>query len=158
MNIPESMRAELGAWNNGDGIDLDTWISCEGNFRLAVGYTTLFNPSFVEFENYILRGEVVDDKFIASVRGWENSGDRKSSPKSLEWVFNHLHISDTHHGGCEDISIDKILLIGNTLKDIYEAKLAYQFPQKPCVVEFHIPEDKEHLEDYQISFWQKKHD
>ena len=158
MSIPESMRDELGAWNNGDGIDLDAWIGCEGNFSLAVGYTTLFNPSFVQFEDYILRGERVDDSFIAYVRSWENSGDQKRSAKSIEWVINHLHIADTHHGGCEDISIDKVILLGNTLKELYQAKLAYQFPNKECIVEFYIPEDKEELIDYQISFWQKKHD
>ncbi len=152
------MKAELGAWNNGKGIDLQSWIGCEGNFRLAVGYTTLFNPGFVEFEDYILRCDEIDDNFISHVRNWENSGEQKPTPKSIEWVINHLHIADTHHAGCEDISVDKILILGNTLKDLYEAKLAYQFPNKPCIVEFYIPEDKDHIVDYQISFWQKKHD
>lgn len=50
MDIPESMRSELGAWNNGGGIDLEGWVGCEGSFALAVGYLTLFWPEFVEFE------------------------------------------------------------------------------------------------------------
>lgn len=158
MNIPESMRDELGAWNGGDGIDLESWIGCVGNFKLAVGYTTLFNPNFVEFEDYLLRTETVDDEFIEHIRNWENSRNPKPSAKSIEWVINHLHIADMHHRHCEDISIDKIILLGNTLKELYEAKLAYQFPNKACTVEFYIPEDKENLTDYQISFWQKKHD
>jgi hypothetical protein len=158
MNIPESMKDELGAWNNGKGIDLESWIGCEGNFQLAVGYTTLFNPNFVEFEDYILRCDEINDNFISKVRNWENAGEQKPTSKGIEWVINHLHIADIHHGGCEDISIDKILLLGNTLKELYEAKLAYKFPNKPCIVEFYIPEDESLLDDYQISFWQKKHD
>jgi len=157
MNIPDSMKEELGRWNNGDGIDLEGWISCEGSFSLAVGYTTLFNPQFVEFEDYIFRWDKVDDDFISHVRNWEGS-EGNTSPKSIEWVINHLHICDTHHGGCEDINVDKILVIGKALKEIYEAKLSHLFPNKPCEVEFYIPEDKENLTDYQISFWQKKHD
>jgi hypothetical protein len=49
------------------------------------------------------------------------------------------------------------MFIGNALKKIYEARLAYLFPQKPCVVQFYIPEDKTNLTDYQISFWQVMH-
>lgn len=50
MDIPESMKAELAAWNNGDGIDLESWISCEGRFSFAVGYASIFWPAFTLFE------------------------------------------------------------------------------------------------------------
>ncbi|PYV06946.1 MAG: hypothetical protein DMG26_01905, partial [Acidobacteria bacterium] len=69
------MLAELSAWNNGKGIDLESWISCSGNFRLAVGYATVFWPRFVLFEDYILgEGFHVD-----SLRGFEQQcqGDRR---------------------------------------------------------------------------------
>jgi len=38
----DSMKEELSAWNDGDGVDVESWISCEGNFKLAVGYSTVF--------------------------------------------------------------------------------------------------------------------
>ena len=60
MQIPESMKEELQAWNNGAGIDLEAWISCMGNYNLAVGYASLFCPEFVEFENYIFVGDEMD--------------------------------------------------------------------------------------------------
>jgi hypothetical protein len=37
MDVPDSMKAELAAWNDGAGIDLESWVSCEGRFALAVG-------------------------------------------------------------------------------------------------------------------------
>ena len=49
------MKTELAAWNNGQGIDLESWIACVGSFSLAVGYLSIFCPEFVEFEGYILR-------------------------------------------------------------------------------------------------------
>ena len=55
MDTPESMKAELAAWNNGDGIDLETWISSEGNFSLAVGYASIFWPAFTLFEGILCR-------------------------------------------------------------------------------------------------------
>ena len=152
MDTPESMKAELSAWNNGAGIDLESWIGCEGNFSLAVGYTSVFWPEFVEFEGYILRNEFSEDALR------EFAAQEGSSRKSVEWLMNHLHIADIQHYGCKDIAKDKIILLGNVLKEIYEAKLKWQFPDRPCMVEFYIPEDREDLMDYQISFWQKQHE
>lgn len=56
MDIPQSMKADLGAWNNGDGIDLEGWIDCMGNYELAVGYCTVFWPEFEYIDRYIVRG------------------------------------------------------------------------------------------------------
>jgi hypothetical protein len=150
MNTPESMKAELAAWNNGAGIDLESWIGCEGRFSLAVGYASIFWPAFTLIEGYILPQGVSED----SLRSWEQNG---RSRQSIECVMNHVHIADIHYG-CGDISIDKLLVIGNVLKEIYEAKLNWQFPDRPCSVELLIPDDPDDLTGYQLSFWQKCHD
>lgn len=49
--IPESMISELASWNDDQGIGLSTWTACTGNFSLAVGYSEIFWPRFVVFEN-----------------------------------------------------------------------------------------------------------
>ncbi|MFD1218503.1 hypothetical protein, partial [Microbulbifer celer] len=136
----------------GKGIDLESWVGCEGNFKLAVGYASIFWPNFVEFEDYIFTEGFSKD----SVRGFESQ--KGSTPKSVEWVINHLHIADIQHYGCTDIAKDKLLVIGKTLKEIYELKLRALFPEKPCIVEFYVPDNEDDLMDYQISFWQAKHE
>jgi len=151
MDIPPSMAAELQEWNNGKGIDLESWIGCSGSFSLAVGYVTIFWPKFVEFDGYILRDGFCE-KALRSFEAGEGY-DRKA----VEWVMNHLHIADIHHG-CEDLSKDKLQVLGATLQEIYAAKLKAQFPQTPCIVEFYQPENEDDLIGYQISFWQAKHD
>jgi hypothetical protein len=157
MNIPDSMKDELGAWNNGQGIDLQEWVGCSGNFSLAVGYTTIFCPKFIEFEDYIFQSdEPIDEQFIENIRGVESRVG--STPLSVERVINHLHVGDLQYRGCEDISPDKLIVIGNALKETYEARLAYFFPKKPCVVKLYVPDDAEDYDEYQLSFWQKKHD
>src|SRR6185437_5378168 len=118
MDTPESMKAELAAWNSGDGIDLETWVACEGKFSLAVGYASVFWPAFTFFEGYILQ-EGFSEK---NLRDFEHNAQ---SRRSVEWVMNHLHIADIQHGGCGDISKDKLLVLGNVLKEIYEAKLQW---------------------------------
>ena len=151
MEIPESMKAELAAWNNGQGIDLKSWIGCTGNFSLAVGYASIFWPEFVEFEGYILRRGFSEEAF----KGFKSEG---RTDKSVEWVMNHLHIADIQHLGCSDISKDKIILIGNTLKEIHETKLKTEYPESPCTVELYIPHDENDLMEYQLSFWQKSNE
>jgi hypothetical protein len=148
MKIPESMTAALAAWNNGKGIDLESWIGCEGNFSLAVGYTTIFWPDFVEFDGYILRDGFSEESLRAFEK--QEAGNRKS----VESLMNHLHIADVQHLGCADASADKLLLLGKVLKEVYQAKLQWQFLDKPCRVELFIPDDPEKLMEYQISFWQ----
>ena len=79
MKTPDSMKSELGAWNNGAEIDIKSWIGCKGDFSLAVGYASVFWPEFVLFEGYILRGGVFGS---SSLRGFE---EQKISRKSVEW-------------------------------------------------------------------------
>jgi hypothetical protein len=100
MKTPDSMKAELSAWNNDGGIDLESWIGCEGSFSLAVGYATVFWPEFVEFDGYILSKGFSED----SLRGFERQ--QAGNRKSVEWLMNHLHILYIHYSA-KDASKDK---------------------------------------------------
>ena len=146
------MKDELAAWNNGAGIDLKSWTGCEGRFALAVGYAETFWPEFVEFDGYILRKGFSEN----ALRGFESQ--QNSTRRTAEWAMNHLHLEDIQHLGCADISRDKLIALGNVLKEIYQAKLQWQFPDRPCIVEFYVPDDASDLTEYQLSFWQKGHE
>lgn len=152
MEIPVSMQAELRRWNGGDGIDLEDWVSCEGRFAFAVGYASLFWPEFEENEGYILRKNVP----VEIIRGFERR--EGSSRRSVEATLNHIHLLDLHYVGCPDASPDKLALLGHVLKEIHEAKLQWQFPDRPCAVSLYIPEDPDALVDYELTFWQKAHE
>lgn len=152
METPLSMQAELGKWNGGKGIDLESWIGCEGRFSLAVGYATVFWPELEEIEGYILRKGVSVD----IIRGFESC--EGSSRRSVEAILNHIHLVGLHYHGCPDISPDKLVALGQVLKEIYEAKLKWQFPHRPCTVRFYVPEDPNALDDYELSFWQTVHE
>ncbi|HYG64313.1 MAG TPA: hypothetical protein VEL74_17175 [Thermoanaerobaculia bacterium] len=143
----DELIPEMREWNNGNGIDVGAWIGCSGNFQLAVGYSTIFWPRFVEFEGYVLR----DGFSVDSLRGFQHrcAGDRKA----VEAVMNHLHIADIQHYGCEDISRERIVYLGQVLREIYEAKLAWQFPQRRFEVHLYAP-DTDDLLDYEITFFQ----
>jgi hypothetical protein len=142
------MQDELQAWDNGRGIDLESWIACEGRFALAVGYATVFWPEFVELDGHIVR----DGTSPENIATW--ASQEGATRESVEAVINHLHLSDIQHLYCSDCSGDKLLALGNVLKEIYEAKLAYRFPDKRFCVSLFIPDEPEDLEGYEITFWQ----
>ena len=151
MDIPDSMKAELAEWNGGKGIDLHGYVCGLGNFRLAVGYSTVFWPKFEAREQYIL----VEGSSDEIIHGFELQ--EKHNAQSVEAVLNHLHLEDIQACECDDISADKLLFLGQTLKEIYEAKLAWQFPDRPCTVKLYIPDDPSNYREYQITFWQNAH-
>ena len=138
---------EMREWNNGKGIDIRTWVECEGNFKLAIGYSTLFWPRFIEFEGFVLR----EGFCVESLRGFEQQ--HKGERRSIEAVMNHLHLDGIQYMGCGDISRERLIYLGRVLREIHQAKLVWQFPTKRFEVAF---DDSflENLVDYQITFYQ----
>ena len=149
IETPDSMAAELAAWNNGQGIDLRSWVSCTGSFSLAVAYAAVLWPRFVEYEGYVLReGFSVD-----ALHGFE--AQTPGQRRVVETVMNHFHMADLQHFGCPDLSRDKITFLGNTLKEIHEVKLRHDFPGRSFEVSLWTPDDPEALVEYELSFWQR---
>lgn len=152
MDIPASMRAELGAWNGGGGIDLESWIGCEGRFALAIGYAAVFWPTFVEMDGYVVRSSVSKN----SLESWASQPG--ATRQSVEAMVNHKHLADLQHVGCADCSSDKLAVLGRVLKEIYEVKLSRDFPDRAFCVTLHEPEDPENLQAYELTFWQVARD
>jgi hypothetical protein len=138
---------ELPAWNNGKGIDVDSWRGCSGNFQLAIAFSRLFWPEFVEHDGCVLFADFLP----ANYAGFMNNckGDRAA----VERVMNHQHILDLFFHAAGTATEAQVVYLGNVLKDILTVKLAHDFPARRFCVEFHqgVAED---LLEYEISFWQ----
>ena len=141
---------ELQDWNNGDGIDVQSWIECVGSFQKAIGYSTVFWPEFAEVEGCVVRAGVPAE----NVRRWLTQCD--GNPSCAEATINHLHLDGLHYMGCEDISPERVAYLGRILKEIYECKLKRDFPDKTFVVAFDEPDDKEDVENYILTFYQEE--
>ena len=138
--------ADLPRWNNGEGIDAESWVGCVGNYELAVGYSLIFWPRFVRFEKYVLR----DGFSEGSLRSFEQQ--EGCTRESVEWVMNHIHVADIHCN-IEHQTEAQLRYLGRVLKEIHEVKLRADFPDLRFEVEFN---DQPALDpvDYQFSFWQ----
>lgn len=140
---------ELKTWNPSQ--TPEGLAACEGRYPLAIGYLSVFWPSFVEHDGMVFRGETVDE---ASLSSWlaTTRGDKQS----VEATLNHLHVLDIQHPGTWlDATEAQIKFIGQTLKEMWAAKLARDFPTKQFVVEL-IEGSSEKLVDYQVVFYQSQ--
>jgi len=146
------MKSELTEWNGGKGIDLESWISCSGTFKLAVGYAEYFWPEFDLVDGYIVRSGTTSDE----IRQWKKGQGRDR--RAVEASMNHMHLIDINYHDHEGLSEDILLRLGSVLAEIYEAKLQWQFPDRPCTVSLFIPENRLEFDAYEITFWQKAHE
>jgi hypothetical protein len=140
-----ALIAELPLWNDGKGIDAESWIGCIGNPELAMGYSLIFWPEFARYKNYVVRAGCDNPKYIDE---WERrcDGDRAA----IEKVVNHIHIADLH--ACQ-ITEAQARYLGRLLKEIHEVKLRADFPELAFEVYFD-DEPSNAVEDYQLTFWQ----
>jgi hypothetical protein len=136
---------ELPAWNNGAGISAEDWIGCVGTYELAVGYSLVFWPRFVRVDGLVLREGFSPDA-LASCR------TPGADPAGVEALMNHLHLADLHCSGAKPTEA-QLRYLGRLLKEIYEVKLARDFPDLAFTVEFN-DEPGLDLIDYQLTFWQ----
>ena len=137
--------AELPRWNNGAGIDPEAWISCMGNYELAIGYSLVFWPRFVEFEDYVLRHDF-EERALRSVEACA-AGNRQG----VEALMNHLHLNDLHYE--QAATETQLRYLGRILKATHEAKLGIDFPDRRFNVDFN-DEPGLDAEAYELTFFQ----
>jgi hypothetical protein len=136
---------DLANW--GDSLArIEEWTAAVGNYELAVGYSRVFWPRIVAFRDYVLLEAYATDE---AVEPWENAcpGDKRA----VEAVLNHIHMVDLHWNGSTHNEA-QLIELGRTFKEIFQAKLAWAFPDARFQVEF---DDTPGLlpEEYQVTFW-----
>jgi hypothetical protein len=76
QNDLSALIPELKSWNGGKGVDIETWISCEGDHKHLIGYAQILWPDFVEHDGCIFLGGSIDED---NYRAWlaQTKGDKK---------------------------------------------------------------------------------
>jgi hypothetical protein len=139
---------DLPRWNNGKGIDVDSWLACVGNFEHAVAYARLFWPEFTVHEDCVLFAGFNENSF----RGFMEQA--RGNKKAVEAVMNHRHILDLFTAAAPEPSRELVVHLGRVLKDIWSCKLRRDLPSRNVIVSF--PEEgNEDLLDYEITFFQE---
>jgi hypothetical protein len=171
MNEYEKLIPELTEWKkrNGSQFNIETWTEIEGNIKLAIGYSNLFWPDFIEHDNCIfLKSHFSIDNFEL----WENTASNKNYAQ-IESIMNHIHIVDLFATLAppsrqsiynklfnravyrqEKITKEQVIFLGNKLLEIYSAKLSIDYPEKRFDISFDFIDNPDNIEDYQLTFCQ----
>lgn len=136
-------------WLGADGkpVSIETWLSGIGRYDHAIGYASLFWPSFVEIEGCVLLGTEKPAAFDAFMK--QANGDKRR----VEAVLNHRHLCDLF--SCAPTANDaQILWLGRKLREMWASKLQRDFPEQHFVVSFQEEFDIE-KDNPAITFWQE---
>lgn len=152
----EKLIPELSDWKklNGDQFSIEDWIVGEGNIKLAIGYSILFWPAFIEYNDCIILKNHFD---IDNFENWKNA-EYVSSYSQIESVLNHIHILDLFGTDerKDEVNYEQIVFLGNQICNIYAAKLKLEYPEKNFTFNFNGNERLSELYDYEITFYQDK--
>ena len=113
-------------------------------------YRSLFWPDFIEHDGcvFLAFNQQRYDEWLEQC-----GGDREQ----VEATMNHRHILDVLPQAVEEPTRDLVLTVGWLLRDVWEAKLRRDFPERAFTVRF--PEDySEDLLDYEVTFWQPRNE
>jgi hypothetical protein len=150
MNSTDDLIPELPLWNNGKGIDIDSWIGCLGQHEHAIGYLTRFWPKFIEHGGGVFLGSKFNEK---SFDGFMTQ--TKGDVTSVERVLNHIHLFDWFLSSPKAPTRAQLLYLAETLRDAWSTKLARDFPSRRFVFDLY-QEDQNQPDDLVLSFHSEK--
>ena len=121
---------ELAEWNDGAGINVESWISCVGRYDHFLGYISILWPDFVLFDNCIFYG-------IPDAKSYQEFMEMLHGNKTeVERVMNHQHIADMFRNSGFHLTEKDAIFIGTNLREMWSCKLKTDFPERRFNVEF----------------------
>lgn len=155
MTEDEKLIPGLSDWrqSNGDPISITDWTAYEGSMSLAIAYSFLFWPEFIEHDGCVILKNRFDTN---NFEDWKKTVYVKTYGQ-IESVLNHIHILDLF-GTDEkrnEIGYEQIRFLGNRICAFYAAKLNIEFPGREFVFSFNGDEVLEAFDEYELTFYQK---
>lgn len=152
----EKLIPDLADWRklNGKDFSIEDWLVGEGNVKFAIGYSILFWPEFIEYDDCIIFKNHFDKN---NFENWKNT-DYIKNYAQIESVLNHIHILDLFGTDekKDEVNYEQILFLGNKLCEIYSSKLKIEFPNKEFIFDFNGNENLTAYDEYEVTFYQKK--
>lgn len=143
-----TLLPQLKEWNNGKGIEPDDWIAYIGEIEHAIGFSTIFWPEFVLFSDCIFIGDMDEYTFNKWYKHCKND------EKALECTVNHRHVADLFSTG-KETSKEQIKYIGYIIREMWEAKLSRDYPNRKIIVDLIEQNDDDDILGYILTVYQE---
>lgn len=122
------------AWHGADPINND-WISYQAHLARAdhaIYMAEFFWPTFEERDGLLLRRTPFSKDRVLDMSKYAGS-----SESQIEYMINHLHISDLFWGDPERARYDRSVYVylARIMADMWRARLTAQFPNQQVVVD-----------------------
>ena len=136
--IPEMQ----GGWTT-----IDSWLFNNGNYELLIACGWLFWPSFVEYRDCIIR--ITHNDHEENFRRLTSNGPVERG--YVEERLNREELADIFCG--KDLNMEQALHIGRLLEQMWQAKLAIDFPDRKFHFSF-IVHEEDKVQDLELTFCQ----
>jgi hypothetical protein len=153
MSLPDpsdDLIPGLREWNYGEGLSIENWLSAIGNYQHAIAYAHLFWPQFIEYRGAILLASRFDQQ---NFNNWVEY--TKGNLSAAEEITNRTHILDLFPDADLVPSPAQVRYLGNVLREMWQAKLAHDFPDRTVTVRFDESESPDDLLENVITFYQE---
>lgn len=129
---------------NGDNFSFWDYLFGVSNVEIAIIFTKLFWPDFVEHEGGIFLSEAFN---IQIYEQWK--AQMGNDITSIERVINHQHIDDILPGA-DKVGTDNLCYLGQAITQMWESRLKLLYPDRRFEVCCNRDEDTVIVMFYQI--------
>lgn len=125
LSLNTEQMSDFQQWKqiNGDDFSLWDYLAGVSNIEVALAFTKVFLPDFVEHEGGIFLSEAFSLEIYEQWK--ELFGDNIAS---IEQVINHQHIDDLLPGS-ESAGIDNLFYLGQVIQQMWENHLKSLYPK-----------------------------
>ncbi len=113
-------------WKQANGNDFSIWDYLSGiaNVEVAIAFSKLFWPEFIEHQGGIFLAEAFD---IEIYQQWKEK--LVNDINAIERMMNHQHIDDILPGA-EKVGIDNLYYLGDTIAQMWSSRLKLVYPDR----------------------------
>ena len=126
VSLNTDQLLDFQQWKKSNSSDFSLWdyLSCVANVEVALAFTKLFLPDFVEHEDGIFLSEVFNREIYDQ---WKATLGNDIT--AIERVMNHQHIDDIL-SGTDKVGTDNLFYLGQAIKQMWESRLKSLYPDR----------------------------
>ena len=129
LNINNLQSYQQWKQANGKALSLWDYLFGVGNVEIALAFSKLFLPDFIEYDRGIFLSETFNQKVFEE---WKTK--LENDINAVEKVMNHIHLENILPEA-EKAGIENILEIGKIISQMWESRLKLIYPNKCFQVE-----------------------